>query len=282
VSDERSSGYYARIMGTFWRHPRTSGLSLAARGLWVSLVSWSADQRSDGEVPAHAVAMACGGRTDTRALHELAQSDLVTRSGETLVLRNWAKHNITREKHDGYKEKKRVGMATKRARGTSVTGNRKASGTTVSDQDQDQEQEQRSASADLSDAREATRVPVSPEPRAESVTALAERNRRTVAEGYRSRGLAVPRQAASLAGTAEVAASLAGLPPDALPGILGRFFEDRRMREKGFPISYLLTNPNQWATEGPRGRDEGEARERPAATVLPDWLLPKPHPTEAA
>lgn len=82
----------------------------------------------------------------------------------------------------------------------------------------------------------------------ESVTALAERNRRTVAEGYRSRGLAVPRQAASLAGTAEVAASLAGLPPDALPGILARFFEDGRMREKGYPVAFLLTNANQWAS----------------------------------
>ncbi len=115
-----------------------------------------------------------------------------------------------------------------------------------------------------------------------SVTQQAETARGTIVAAYRSRGLAVPRAVASLAGTTETAASLAGLPPDALPGILARFFEDRRMREKGYPVSYLLTNPNQWATEGPQGRDEGEARERPAATVLPDWLQPKPHPTEAA
>lgn len=37
---ERSSGYWAKVMGTFWRHHRTSGISLAARGLWVSLWSW--------------------------------------------------------------------------------------------------------------------------------------------------------------------------------------------------------------------------------------------------
>lgn len=134
----------------------------------------------------------------------------------------------------------------------------------------------------VTNERDASRVTESVTRDGESVTQQAESARKTIAAAYRSRGLAVPRQAASLASTAETAAALAGLPPDALPGILARFFEDRRMREKGYPISYLLTNPNQWATDGPQGRDEGEARERPAVTVLPDWLQPKPHPTEAA
>jgi hypothetical protein len=282
VSEKGS--YYARVLGTFWRHPRTLGLSMAARGLWVSLLSWSADQRSDGGIPAAALTMVCGGKPDARSLSELIVSGLLVSAETSYTLRDWAQHNITRDEHEQAKEatRKRVADHRKRAAVTpDVTRYIGRTNGVTSEQEQEQEQDKRSASADLPDAREASRVPVS-EPKAESVTALAERNRRTVAEGYRSRGLAVPRQAASLAGTAEVAASLAGLPPDALPGILARFFEDRRMREKGYPVSYLLTNPNQWATEGPQGRDEGEARERPAATVLPDWLLPKPHPTEAA
>lgn len=82
----------------------------------------------------------------------------------------------------------------------------------------------------------------------ESVTQQAESARKTIAAAYRSRGLAVPRQVASLASTAETAAALAGLPPDALPGILARFFGDARMREKGYPVAFLLTNANQWAS----------------------------------
>lgn len=288
MSDERSSGYYARIMGTFWRHPRTSGLSMAARGLWVSLLSWCADSRSDGALASTTIAMVAAGRPMTRERAELTAAGLLVEADGALSLRDWSQHNITRAGYESAKESTRKRVAKHRST-PAVTpdvtrykgGTRGVTNAFPSDQDQDQDHEQRSASADLTGAREASKVAVS-EPRSESVTALAERNRRTVAEGYRSRGLAVPRQAASLAGTAEIAASLAGLPPDALPGILERFFGDRRMREKGYPVSYLLTNPNQWATEGPQGRDEGEARERPAVTVLPDWLQPAPHPTEAA
>lgn len=157
MSDERSSGYYARIMGTFWRHPRTSGLSLAARGLWVSLVSWSADQRSDGDVPVHALAMACGGRADMKALAELERVELVARVESRLVLRNWSKHNITREKHDREKERARNGMANKRgtkaAGAPPVTRNKVVSDDQPSDQDQEQEQEQTLPSGRVSDAR---------------------------------------------------------------------------------------------------------------------------------
>lgn len=109
----------------------------------------------------------------------------------------------------------------------------------------------------------------------ESVTAQAERTRKVIAAAYRERGLAVPRAVASLASTAETAAALAGIPAEALPGILARFFADRRMQAKGYPAGFLLSNPNEWASDGPRGRDEGESRERPTETVLPDWLRPE-------
>lgn len=238
MSDERSSGYYARIMGTFWRHPRTSGLSLAARGLWVSLVSWSADQRSDGDVPVHALAMACGGRADMKALAELERVELVARVESTLVLRNWAKHNITREKHDREKERARNGMANKRgtkaASAPSVTRNKVVSDDQPSDQDQDQDQ--RSPSGDLPRAREP------------SLTEAADRARKLIADGYKSRGLAVPSKVASLAATAEITAALAGIPFEALPEILEKFFSDPEIIERKWPVSWLLTNANQWGS----------------------------------
>lgn len=111
----------------------------------------------------------------------------------------------------------------------------------------------------------------------ESVTAQAERTRKAIAAAYRERGLAVPRAVASLASTAETTAALAGIPSEALPGILARFFADGRMKAKGYPPGFLLSNPNEWAHDGPRGRDEGEARERPTETVLPEWLRTETH-----
>lgn len=103
------------------------------------------------------------------------------------------------------------------------------------------------------------------------VTDAAESARRVIASAYRSRGLSVPRQVASLAATAETAAALAGLPADKLGGILERFFADHAMRAKGYPVAWLLTNANQWAIDG-ISRDDGAPRERPAETVLPDWM----------
>lgn len=134
-----SSGYYARIMGTFWRHPRTSGLSLAARGLWVSLLSWCADQRTDGAVPLHVVAMVCSGKPDAKALAELEVSGLVTKAAGGLELRNWSKHNITRERHEREKERARNGMRDKRSRSPDVTRNKPVSDGSVSEQEQEQE-----------------------------------------------------------------------------------------------------------------------------------------------
>lgn len=119
--------------------------------------------------------------------------------------------------------------------------------------------------------RDASRVTERDERDGESVTQQAERARVTIAAAYRARGLAVPRQVASLASTADTVAALAGLPAGALLGILERFFNDHAMKAKGYPVAFLLTNANQWAIDG-IARDDGAPRERPAETVLPDWM----------
>lgn len=161
----KASGYYAKVLGTFWRHPRTSTLSLAARGLWVSLLSWCADQRSDGVVPTHVLVMVAAGQPTSKPMAELEAGGLVVRSGSGYAIRDWAQHNITRERHDAYNAKKSAAMANVRAtrKGrsaavtTPVTGNRPATEREPSEQEQEHEQEQSRPSG-----RDVTRAPESP------------------------------------------------------------------------------------------------------------------------
>lgn len=266
---ERSSGYWAKVMGTFWRHPRTSGISLAARGLWVSLLSWCADQRTDGAVPVHVVAMVCGGRADTRALAELEASELVIRSGTGLELRNWSKHNITRDKHEKEKERARNGMRDKRTRSPSVTRNKPVSDGPVSEQEQEQEHS-RSTEREIR-ARAPDPVEVAPRVR-EALTEAqrAEAVRAYLGPAWRERTGATPPELSALTPRAEVIAALAGLPdrPE-LDAVVARFFDDPAMAKRGWPLSWLLRNPAQWSgrstTRGghapPRKAHEYEARE---------------------
>ncbi len=166
-----SKGYYAKVKGTFWRHDRTSSLSLAARGLWVSLLSWSSDQASDGAVSARGLEMAAGLRADkesvrshAKALEELLAAELLVRVGNGFQLRDWDQHNITREKYEAQKEavQKRVNKSREKTKVTPgeardeaatqtpvtppVTRYSDATGRVTkplpSDQDQDQDQDQ--------------------------------------------------------------------------------------------------------------------------------------------
>lgn len=277
---KRSSGYYARIMGTFWRHPRTSGLSLAARGLWVSLLSWCADQRSDGEIPAHVVAMISG--PDRRASayrRELENAALLTlpRAG-VLQLRNWAKHNITRAEHDREKERARNGMANKRVTAVPivppVTRNSGVSSSQPSDQEQ--EQEQTLPSGRVSDARAHAPAPAvlpdKPPPSAPSagadLSARAERVRHALTEAYRSRGLVVPARSLSVPHSQEVldiARSFAE-PADLARAIDG-FFADARAKTAGFELRWLAARPNQYTGQardgGRQPRPHAEYRDTP-------------------
>lgn len=174
VSGKTSKSYYARVLGTFWRHPRTAGLSLAACGAWVRCLSWCADHRTDGAVPRSVVPMVLGGREDRRAMAELVAAGLLEESDGSLQVRDWSQHNITKEKHEERlaEGKERVarhrGNADKApsvtqsvTRYTERTGDVRTS--LPSDQDQDQDQDQRSTSA--SDAREgAVELPSSADP----------------------------------------------------------------------------------------------------------------------
>lgn len=240
---KRSSGYYARIMGTFWRHPRTLSLSLAARGLWVTLLSWSADQRSDGHVPVAAMQMACGGQSMARALEELRASGMVSDVADGYLLRDWSQHNTTRADHDSYKEQKRKEVADRRARSESVPRN-------ISGTEQEHARNAHVHVLDLRSEEEGAPAPSSDRPRS------IEPARQAIVAAYRKRGLAVPGQVSSLAPDYETHARLSGLDAERLPVMLEAFFGDSAMASKGFPIAWFLANPNQWArptTPTPQG-----------------------------
>ena len=237
MSEKAKRGFYARVMGTFWRHPRTCGLSLQARGLWVSMLSWCADQLSDGAVPDSALLLIAGGAPPKRHVDELAAAGLLERddAAKSWRLREWSDHNITREKYEKEKERARNGMA--RARDVTrnidvtaepVTANKAVSNRPPSDQDQDQDKTLTSVS--VSRARAPSSEPA----------------RKAIEAAYRARKLSVPGRIAALTPSYEDSGKLAGLDMATLPGLLEAFFADPAMKAKGHPVGYFLENPNQW------------------------------------
>lgn len=261
---KRSSGYYARIMGTFWRHPRTSGLSLAARGLWVSLLSWCADQRSDGEVPAHVVQMVSAG--DKRAdvyREELERAGLLATARENVLqLRDWSQHNITRQGHDEYKERKRNAMATRRAGSTDVTppvtGNTPGTDQAVTG---NPHVHVLSLSSDQKSEREGgaggNRRPRVPEADAASLTSRAEAVRTRLVAAYKANGvrppardLSVPHSRAVLDVTRTLSDDGKLNEPD-LDRLIAGFFKSERARSAGYPIAFLATNPAEYLAPAP-------------------------------
>jgi hypothetical protein len=279
MSERTKKGFYARVMGTFWRHPRTCGLSLQARGLWVSMLSWCADQLSDGVVPDAALMLIAGGAPPRKQLDELSAAGLLERddAAKAWRLREWADHNITREKYEKEKERARNGMAKARdvtrnieVTGSAVTSNKPVSYRPPSDQDQDQDQEQEQSLTSVSDTQT----------RARPVTTLVDTGRievarRAIQAGYQTRRKAVPGRIATTAPSHGDACKLAGLgalPPDDLVAIIDGFFDDEAMRVEGYPVGYLLANPNEWGRSAlDAARDDGHSRERPAVQEIPPW-----------
>jgi len=167
-----SKGYFARIMGTMWRHRRTAPLSMGARGLWVTMMSFSADQMSDGLVEAHALEMIFRGKADRKLVEELIAAEVITRVEGGFQLRDWDQHNITKAKYETHLEQgnKRVSKSRAKAaepvtkpvetvevtpdvtRYTSVTPEKRNAFPSDQDQDQDQDRLERRERARVEDA----------------------------------------------------------------------------------------------------------------------------------
>ena len=283
-----SKGYFARVMGTMWRHKRTSALSMGARGLWVSMLSWSADQMSDGLVEAHAMEMIFRGKVDKKLVDELIAAQVIAKAEEGWQLRDWDQHNITRAKYETQLKQGNERVSKSRARtGESVTKKAETLNETPpvtrykpvtfadgnafpSDQDQDQEQEQDSLGVR---GERAPEVPVSS---STSPTAHAELVRQAWVAEFKSRGLAVDRRLHALTDT-EFVKFADGVTLELFKANIARWFADPAMVDAGYPVGWFMSRPNQW---GPKAkattRDGGEDRQRPSQTKVPSWMGGQP------
>lgn len=253
-----SKGYFARIMGTMWRHRRTAPLSMGARGLWVTMMSFSADQMSDGLVEAHALEMIFRGKPDRKLVEELVSAEVIVRVHDGFQLRDWDQHNITKEKYETHLEKgqarinklraKAVETVTKTVETAPVTTpvtrytseSNGQSNAFRSDQDQDQDQ-------DCLEQGERASAP----PRLKSVGQdLIERTQATRAlleEGFRSRGLVVPPCLHDQVPYSKEARAIAeSVPLAQLPALIENFFASSWAAKRHFRVSLIVDNPNEY------------------------------------
>lgn len=77
---------WAKVDDGWWCHPKVMPLSPAARGVWISVLSWSCQQRSP-KVPPHLLAMVGGSNDEANAL---ASVGLWEADGEGWVIHDWA------------------------------------------------------------------------------------------------------------------------------------------------------------------------------------------------
>ena len=87
---------WARVDDGWWCHPKVMGLGLAARGLWVSALSWSCHQRKP-HVPWTLLVMV--GADEAHAA-ELVAAGLWSADGEGWLIHDWAEYQemTTKEK----------------------------------------------------------------------------------------------------------------------------------------------------------------------------------------
>lgn len=237
---------YTKLYASWWCHPRTGPLSLAAGGLEARMLSWSAHHGADGRVPKASLAQLAGGASKKeigRAIAELLSAGVVAEDGDAYVIRDYLDANISKERD----EERRRGQNERQSRHRQstvtrditppVTRDRSVTNTPSLDHDHDHDQETRSTS--VSDAR-------APEP-VDARPKSVESARQAIEAAYRKRGLAVPGPIAALTPDYETHSRLAGLDAERLPPMLEAFFGDDSMASKGFPVSWFLANPNQWA-----------------------------------
>lgn len=82
---------WAKVDDQWWSHPKVLGLSIGARGLWVTALSWSCGQRKD-VVPTSFVRMVAGDAFEADGLaDELVESGLWRRvEGGGWAIHDWA------------------------------------------------------------------------------------------------------------------------------------------------------------------------------------------------
>jgi hypothetical protein len=87
---------WARIDDGFHAHPKIAPLSLAARGLFVTAISYSAHYLTDGTVPADVLRGFTRGHEGRRALRELVGVGLLVETPSGCTIHDYLDHNPSR------------------------------------------------------------------------------------------------------------------------------------------------------------------------------------------
>lgn len=116
---------WLRIEDTFFSHPKALRCSPAARGIWVSCLSWSASQLSDGFVPEAVPRMV--GAKGNRLPQELVDAGLWSPApgGWQIVhylIYNPSRDQVLAEREAQHEAKVRAGLASAKARREGPTG----------------------------------------------------------------------------------------------------------------------------------------------------------------
>ena len=80
---------WAKVDDQWFAHRKVVGLSLEARGLWTTVLSWSCAQRTP-HVPAHMARFLAGGRDVTSPADELVDVGLWVENGDGWVIHDWS------------------------------------------------------------------------------------------------------------------------------------------------------------------------------------------------
>lgn len=98
---------YFRIDDTFWSHPKTYTVSMAARGLWATAGAWSCCYLTDGYIPTASLKIIAGGTPTKRLVDELVTAGLWIDVGDGWQFHQWAEHNYTKDQVHKQRERRR-------------------------------------------------------------------------------------------------------------------------------------------------------------------------------
>lgn len=112
---DRPRTRYARLEGGFWRHEKVLQVSMAARGLYATMLAYCADNLTDGRVVRQIVPGLCVGSSPEQLLTELLAVGLLAEVEGGYQVHSYEKHQLTRARWNEEKTKARERMRAKRA-----------------------------------------------------------------------------------------------------------------------------------------------------------------------
>lgn len=152
VTEER----YATVRQSYWRKPKTVGLSLAANGVWALGQSYCADEMSDGFIPSTTATLMLA-RGDKKLVKELVDAERWAEVEGGYQVIDYLDHNPSRAEMDAKRDVRRAAGARGGKAKANAAANRVANATANPEQDG-----QRDAGKSLED-RDRELTPLTPQ-----------------------------------------------------------------------------------------------------------------------